>query len=72
MRVGPTGTEAEVGRSMKSDVNGDDRPDLMLLVRAGDLKITCDVKVIRLTGTTMAGDAIEGSEAVVVDGCAVN
>ena len=69
VRVGPTGTEAAVARSMKSDVNDDERPDLMVLVRVQDLNISCAVKAIRLTGTTISGTAIEGSEAVTVEGC---
>jgi len=69
VRVGPTGTEAEPARSMQSDVNGDERVDLMVLVPVQALKITCDVKSIRLTATTMSGTAIEGAESVVVEGC---
>ncbi len=69
VRVGPTGTEAEPARTMRSDVNGDDRVDLQLLVRMQDLQISCATKVIKVTGKTMTGTDIEGSEAVTVDGC---
>lgn len=69
LRVGPTGTEAVPVRSMLSDVNTDERPDLMLLVRLRDLQVTCDVKAIWVKGETRAGVEIEGSEAVTVAGC---
>jgi len=71
VRVGPTGTEAEPARTVQGDVNGDDRVDLQVLVRVPDLQITCATKVIKLTGKTMSGTDIEGSEAVTVDGCGV-
>ncbi len=70
VKIGPTGTEASVARSMTSDVNDDERPDLMMLVPVKELGISCDTKAIRLTGTTMSGTPIEGSEAVTVEGCA--
>lgn len=69
VRIGPTGTEAEPARSMQSDANQDKRTDLMVLVRVQDLKLSCDDKVIRLTGKTISGAAIEGSEAITVTGC---
>jgi len=70
VKVGPTGTEASVARSMTSDVNDDERPDLMMLVPVKEMGISCETKAIRLTGTLMSGAPIEGSEAVTVEGCA--
>lgn len=69
IRVGPTGTEAEAFRSMVEDVDRDGRADRLVLVRVQDLRIECEDKVIRLTGRTVAGVAIEGSEAVTIQGC---
>ena len=69
IRVGPTGTEAEPARTTQGDVNDDRRVDLQVLVRVQDLQITCETKVIRMTARTMTGAAIEGSEAVTVEGC---
>ena len=69
VRIGPTGTEAEPVRSMQSDANQDKRTDLIVLVRVQDLKLSCVVNVIRLTGKTASGVAIEGSEAITVTGC---
>ena len=72
IRVGPTGTEAEPARTMRDDVNGDERVDLQVLVRVPDLQITCATKAIKVTAKTMSGTDIEGSEAVTVDGCGVS
>ena len=67
VRVGPTGTEAEAFKSMPEDVNKDGRPDLLLLVRVEEMRVECRETLIRLTGMTMRGAAIEGSEAVTTD-----
>jgi hypothetical protein len=70
IRIGPTGTEAAAARTMRSDVDRDNRADLMVLVRLQDLKITCETTAIRLTAELADGTAIEGSEDVSVEGCA--
>jgi hypothetical protein len=67
--VGPSGTEAEPFRTMQEDVNGDTRTDLLVLVRYPDLKVKCDTKIIKLTGKTARGAAVEGSQAVTAEGC---
>jgi hypothetical protein len=69
IRIGPTGTEAEPFRTMPEDVNRDGRPDLLILVRVQQLNLSCSDKAIRLKAETRAGMSIEGSEAIVVDGC---
>ncbi|MEX2270036.1 MAG: hypothetical protein WD690_01105 [Vicinamibacterales bacterium] len=69
IRIGPAGSEAEPVRTMSDDVNKDGRSDLMMLVRIQDMKVKCGDKIIRLTGKTMNGTAIEGSEAVTTSGC---
>ena len=69
VRIGPTGTEADVFRSMQEDVNHDGRTDLLVLVRVQDMKANCDTTIIRLTGKTTGGVSIEGSEKVTTDGC---
>ena len=69
IRIGPTGTEAEPGRTTTSDVNEDKRNDLMVLVRVPDLNLKCTDTMIRLTAKTKDGAALEGSEAVKVTGC---
>jgi hypothetical protein len=69
IRVGPTGTEAEAFRSMLEDVDRDGRADRLVLVRVQDLRVECSHTTLRLTGKTIAGATIEGSEAVTVQGC---
>ena len=69
IRIGPTGTEAEAARTTKSDVNEDKRTDLLVLVRVQDLNIKCSDTAIRMTGKTNDGVAVEGMEAVKVEGC---
>jgi hypothetical protein len=69
IRIGPTGTEAEIFRSMPEDINRDKRTDLLLLVRLQDMKVQCGDRAIRLTGKTKGGVDIEGSEAVTTEGC---
>ena len=69
LRVGPTGTEAEIFRSMQEDVNRDKRTDLLLLVRLQDMNVKCGDRAIRLTGKTKGGMEIEGAEAVTTEGC---
>jgi hypothetical protein len=69
IRVGPTGTEAEPFRSMTDDVNRDGRTDMMALIRVQDLRVKCGDKLIRLSAKTKAGVDVEGSEAVVLEGC---
>ena len=71
IHVGPTGTEAEVFRAMTEDVNRDGRTDLLMLVRLQEMSVKCGDKVIRVTGKTKSGADIEGSESVIVEGCAV-
>jgi hypothetical protein len=69
IRIGPTGTEAEAARTTKSDVNEDKRTDLLVLVRVQDLNIKCGDTAIRMTAKTNDGVAVEGMEAVKVEGC---
>ena len=69
IRVGPTGMEAEPVRTMSDDVNRDNRPDLLMLVRVQDLRLKCGDKLIRITAKTKSQADIERSERVVLEGC---
>ena len=69
IRIGPKGTEATVFRSMLEDIDRDGDVDRMMLIRVKEMAIKCGDTVIRLTGLTLDGRAIEGSESVTVDGC---
>lgn len=69
VRLGPTGTEASVVKSMTEDVDKDGDVDRLFLFRVRDMGIKCDIKTMRLTGSTTDGRAIEGSENVQIEGC---
>jgi hypothetical protein len=51
------------------DVNADTRPDLLLSFNIEDTGIQCGETSASLTGETMSGEAIEGSDAIVTIGC---
>ena len=69
VRIGPTGSEAMIFRSMLEDVDKDGDIDRMVLVRLRDMQIKCGNKTIRVTGRTVDGRAFEGSDAVGTEGC---
>ncbi len=69
IRIGPTGKEAAIFRSNIDDVDHDKDLDMLILVRVQDMGVACGDTAIRLTATTTAGLAIEGSEAVKTEGC---
>jgi len=69
VRLGPTGTEAAIFRSTREDVDRDGDPDLLLLVRVPDLRLTCEHTTLRLTGKTVTGQDFEGASPVRLEGC---
>lgn len=69
IRLGPTGTEAYVFRSMLEDVDRDNDVDRLLLVRVTEMGFKCGDTQFRVTGKTTAGRAIEASAVVRMEGC---
>jgi len=69
IRVGATGTELSVFRSMLEDVDRDNDVDRLLLVRVSETGIKCGQTEVRLTGKTTTGRNIEGSQKVTTEGC---
>jgi hypothetical protein len=70
VRIGPPGTEAEAFKTTNSDADEDGRNDFLILVRLTDLNLKCTDTVIKLTGMTKTGIAIEGSETgIKITGC---
>jgi len=69
IRLGSTGSEASVFRSMLEDVDRDNDIDRLLLVRVPELLMKCGAAEIRLKGKTTDGRPIEGSQAVTTQGC---
>lgn len=69
VRLGPTGTEAGVFRSMLEDVDRDNDVDRLLLVRMSELTMACSDTEIRLKGKTDRGRDIEAAAPVQLEGC---
>ena len=69
VRIGATGTEAAVFRSMSEDIDRDGDPDLLLLFRVQEMKIECRDATLRLRGKTLDGQQIQGEETVKMEGC---
>ena len=70
VRVGATGTEAAVFRSMSEDIDRDGDTDMLLLIRVQDMKLECSDTTVHLRGKTLEGQQIEGKKTVKMEGCA--
>src|SRR5207247_330376 len=66
---GITGTEAAPVRAALEDVNGDGRVDLILQINVQDTGITCGDISASLTGKTVGGQTIQGSDSIETVGC---
>jgi hypothetical protein len=69
LRLGPTGKEAPPLRVNRADLNKDGRTDLQVFFSVPEMGVKCTDKRLILRGQTMSGQEIEGSEAIVTDGC---
>jgi hypothetical protein len=69
VRFGPRGATAVHGRGHLRDVDGDGDLDLILHFNIQDTGIRCGDTSAALTGRTMDGRAIQGSDAIVTVGC---
>ena len=70
VRVGATGIEAAVFRSMSEDIDRDGDTDMLLLIRVQDMKLECSDTTVHLRGKTLEGQQIEGEKTVKMEGCA--
>ena len=68
IRFGPEGAEAH-GKGHLQDVNHDDEPDLVLHFKTQETGIQCSDTSAFLTGETVDGDPIQGSDAIKTVGC---
>jgi len=66
---GPTGTEAAAVHSALEDVDGDGDIDLILHFNTQATGIQCGGTSASLTGETLSGQMIEGSDSVKTAGC---
>jgi hypothetical protein len=69
VRFGPTGTEAAPVHSAPEDVDGDGDTDLVLHFNTEAAGIACGDTSSSLTGETVGGHGIEGSDSVSTVGC---
>lgn len=69
VRFGATGTESVPAHFALEDVDGDGDTDLILHFNTQDTGIVCGATSAFLTGKTLSGQAIEGSDSIKTVGC---
>lgn len=69
VRFGATGTEATARHSAVEDVNGDGKPDMIFQFETQATGIKCGDAQAFLTGFTIGGQAIAGSDSIQTVGC---
>jgi hypothetical protein len=69
VRFGPDGAKAVPKNGQIKDVNDDGEPDLVLRFRIPATGIQCGETSASLTGKTVDGELIEGSDAITTVGC---
>ena len=69
VRFGATGTEAAPVRFTLEDVDGDGDLDMVLHFKTQDTGIVCGVTSVSLTGETLGGQIIAGSDSIKTVGC---
>jgi len=69
VRFGRTGTEAAASMSQLADVDGDGDADLTLRFKLKSTGIACGDGMAFLTGKTLAGETIQGSDGIQTRPC---
>jgi hypothetical protein len=69
VEFGPSGATEAHGKGHIEDVNQDGEPDLVLHFRTQETGIQCGDTSASLTGKTVDGEPIEGSDAIKTVGC---
>jgi hypothetical protein len=69
VRFGATGTEAAPEHFALQDVNGDGKADMILQFKTQETGIVCGNTSASLTGKTVGGQAINGSDSIRTVGC---
>lgn len=68
VKFGPGGAAPELEHQQTEDVNGDGRADLVLRFRIRDAGLQCGESTATLTGRTVHGDQISGTDTIHVVG----
>ena len=69
VEFGPNAATEAHGQGHIEDANGDGKPDLLLHFNTQDAGIQCRETSALLTGKTVSGQVIEGSDAITTVGC---
>jgi len=69
LRFGATGTEVAAMRGVFEDVDGDGDIDLLVFFRGQDTGIDCDTLFTYISGSTLTGDSIAGTDSVAIVAC---
>ena len=69
LRFGATGEEAAALRTVLDDVDQDGDPDLVAFFRSRDTDINCETLFTYVSGVTVAGVSIAGTDSVEIVGC---
>ena len=69
VRLGKSGTEAAPVDFNRKDVNSDGQPDILLQFRIQDSGIQCGDTSVSITGQTLNGIPIQGSDSITTVGC---
>lgn len=69
LRFGVTGQETPALRAVLDDVDSDGDSDLLVFFRAQDTGINCDTLFTYISGETLTGQAIAGTDSIAVVGC---
>jgi uncharacterized delta-60 repeat protein len=69
VRFGPGGATEAHGTGHLADMNQDGEPDLVLHFRTQETGIQCGETSASLTGQTVGGESIEGSDSIKTVGC---
>lgn len=69
LRFGMTGEESAALRTALDDVDNDGDTDLMVFFRSRDTDIDCDTRFVYLSGVTITGESIAGTDSAMMVGC---
>lgn len=69
LRFGATGEEAAAVRAILDDIDGDGDTDLLVFFRNQEMSVDCETLFTYITGTTLTGTEIAGTDSVNIVGC---